>query len=255
MDEITQRFVSPRSQRYALMQEISNGANGVVVLGVDRITNARVAIKSQELGNPALVRELATLSALGAFPHPNVVTMRDYYVAGQNVFTVYDCLPTTLWHVWKSHECQTQQLEFSKILLYTLGVARGLHHMHKHGLVHGDATLANMLVNNEHNTLVADMGSAHSCHGHVVGDSLQVTTLYVRAPEKLLGRTSTTDRIDTWALGVQLLALFTGKIPWLRCKDPISTFDVIMDSLLGPVLPPGGWATRIADVEASRSQA
>ena len=66
----------------------------------------------------------------------------------------------------------------------------------------------------EHNTLVADMGSAHSCHGYVVGDSPQVTTLYVRAPEKLLGQTSTTDRIDTWALGVQLRSLRTAPSPW-----------------------------------------
>lgn len=240
MDGIAKILVGPRHHRYAVMQQVSQGAHGEVHLGVDRITNARVAIKKQDLAGASGTRELATLSALGAFPHPNVIIMKDYYVIGQHIYTVYDCYPTTLWHIWKAHDCQFQQLCEQKITSYMLGVARGLNHLHRHGIVHGDATLANMLVSEAGNVLVADMGSAHSCHGYVVGDSVQLTTLYVRAPEKLLGQVSTTERIDTWAIGVQLLALFTGKIPWLECRDPTHAFDMIMEKLLGPVLSSWG---------------
>ena len=83
MNEIAQIISSPRSQRYALMQPVSGGGNGEVWVGVDRMTNARVAIKKQDLAGAASAREFAALSAMGAFPHPNVIFMKDYYVIGQ----------------------------------------------------------------------------------------------------------------------------------------------------------------------------
>ena len=234
-DEVCALAAQPRSKRYALMQRVSGGQFGEIWLAIDRMTNARVAVKKQELSSEAAARELSSLSALGAFPHVNVVVMKDYYVLSAHLFTIYDALPTTLWHIWKSHDCQFQQLPVEVVGKYMAGVASGIGHMHDHNIVHGDASLANMLVDADGVVKVADFGSAHSCQGFVLGDSKQVTTQYVRAPEKLLGQFSSSSSTDVWAVGVQTLALFTGKIPWAECKDPASVFDILMTEILGPI--------------------
>ena len=234
-DDVVSLAARPRSQRYALLQNVTHGGNGSIWLGIDRITNGRVAIKKQDLTSEASARELTALSALGAFPHVHVIMMKDYYASGSFLYTVYEALPTTLWHIWKSHDCQFQQIGMEVVCKYMAGVAHGINHMHDHNIVHGDATLANMLVDDAGVVKVADFGSAHSCQGFLLGDSRQVTTPYVRAPEKLLGYVSSSTSIDTWAVGVQALALFTGQIPWIECSDPASIFDKIMTTLLGPI--------------------
>ena len=115
-----------------------------------------------------------------------------------------------------------------------VGVAKGLSHMHSLNVVHGDATLKNMLLCRDDIVKVADFGSAHSALGFLLGQNKEITTRYVMAPERWLGQSESAPPIDIWAWGVQLYMLHSGQCEWLHTEN----IDEVMPSLarlIGPI--------------------
>ena len=55
---------------------------------------------------------------------------------------------------------------------YLSGVGLGLAHLHSLQVVHGDASLKNMLLMRSDQVAVADFGTAHSAHGHFLRPEL-----------------------------------------------------------------------------------
>ena len=147
--------------------------------------------------------------------------MLDYFVdEGQRgsrfLVTARELADSTLWHVFCGCKGRAGQVPCDRLGRYLGGVAAGLHHMHKLGIVHADASLKNVLLSRGDVVKVTDFGSA-SALGAVSGDDEEITTSYVRAPEWILGQRAITRKLDIWAFGVHTWMLSTGTCPWLRC--------------------------------------
>lgn len=211
-------------------------------MGIDLITNRRVALKTQAASSEECTREFAFLSALGAHPSPHVAAMLDYFTtmsSGRRLLvTVHDLADSTLWHVFRSLKGEPT-LPASSLSRYMSGVALGLQHMYRLNVVHGDASLKNMLISRNDAVKIADFGSAHSALGAVVGE--EFTTAYVRTPERSLGLQEVRPDIDVWAFGVQLWALSTGQCEWMFLKsgnlesdEGIGEFLSTLTGVIGP---------------------
>ena len=86
----------------------------------------------------------------------------------------------------------------------------GLRHLATLRLVHGDASLLNMLIGEGGRVRVADFGAAHSALGAVLAPCEEISTQYIRAPERLLGESNLTSAMDVWSWGVQFWCLRPG---------------------------------------------
>lgn len=206
---------------------IGSGSFGAVYIGVDKLTNDVVAVKRQQLPSTEATREIALYQLLRAWPHKNVLAMRDTFTSTANgsscLYFVFDLLSSTVWDTWRSPVGRRGMLDRSLSSRYMLDIVRGVGHLHDLSMVHADLSMKNLLVGIDHVVKVADLGAAFSASTFLVGSEAR-TTAYVRAPEVFLGTTTPTASIDSWAVGVVGLALFTGDCPFVHGENDVDVW-------------------------------
>ena len=181
-----------RRERYIVLQSIGSGTFGDVSLAIDLLTNRRVAIKQQNATSDTCRREFALMGALEVHPHPNVAIMLDYFSSSTagglpKLSTVHPLADSTLWRVYRAIESTQLPITDARLAVYMRGVVAGLGHLHTMSIVHADASLKNMLLMPDDVVVVADFGAAHSAINFILTAGDEITTAYVRAPERLLG--------------------------------------------------------------------
>jgi len=99
-------------------------------------------------------------------------------------------------------------------------LAAGLRHIHTNGVIHSDLSYKNVLLDENNHVRYANFGNAFFEHlrplpsaMHAVTDGSQVTTLFFRAPEILLGGPFGMPS-DIWSIGCVVHALLTDELPW-----------------------------------------
>ncbi|KAJ3075798.1 serine/threonine protein kinase, CMGC, CDC2/CDK sub [Podochytrium sp. JEL0797] len=100
-------------------------------------------------------------------------------------------------------------------------VVGGMDYLHQNNILHRDIKPANLLVNNNGELKIADLGLARATRPHTAENTARYTNLVVtrwyRPPELLLGATEYGPEIDMWGVGCvfgELLlrnALFSGR--------------------------------------------
>lgn len=93
-----------------------------------------------------------------------------------------------------------------------LDIARGLHFLHRHQVVHFDLKSPNVLLGRQHVAKIADVGLAKILQKDYVSSLQSVGTFAWSAPEVLLG-SRCTEKVDIYSLGVMLWELVTGESP------------------------------------------
>ena len=77
-------------------------------------------------------------------------------------------------------------------------------------MAHGDLSLKNVLISNDDETRICDMGACFCVSTLLCSCAEARSTRYVRSPELFLGGKARTSA-DVWAIGVIAMAFFTGK--------------------------------------------
>ena len=235
-----QVWARPRSERYIVLQTIGSGTFGDVSMAIDKLTNRRVAIKQQSTDSETCSREFAFLAALSVHPHPNVAVMLDYFTSpgtsakAVNLNTVHILADSTLWRIYRAIETTKVPITDARLAVYMRGVAAGLEHLHGLCIVHGDASLKNMLLMREDVVAVADFGAAHAAINTVLAADDEITTAYVRSPERILGESASLPSGDAWAFGVMMWCLRAGCCPWMAEVDKGKHLDAVA-AIIGPV--------------------
>lgn len=230
-------WLRPRHERYLRLQEIGHGNFGKVYTGIDLLSDQPVAIKVQAPDSESCQEEFGMLRFLSSCPHPHVVTLLDYFTQesrGAVLFhMVYPLADSTLWHVFKHSRTPLGDARIAHLLR---GVAAGLGHLHNFSIVHGDASLKNMLLMRSGEVCVGDFGAAHSAANFVFDADTEITTQYVRAPERLLGGVLSATCMDIWAFGVMFWCLRVLACDWLLVSDGniANHLAALMDAI-GPV--------------------
>ena len=238
-------WMRPRSERYLRLEEIGSGSFGKVTLAIDLLGGGRVAIKKQQVDSQACQREFALLSALLAHPSEYVADVLDYYTVTESrksvMCTVHQLADSTLGHVFESSR---GRLHDGVVARYLHDVACGLRHLHALTIVHGDASLKNMLLMRTDRVVVADFGTAYASSGLVLGEDDEITTQYIRSPERLYGAQLMTAEADIWAFGVQLYCLRTGDCPWMLKSEDVAKHVCALERAIG-VVPHGSSLRRM----------
>jgi len=191
------------------MQLIGEGTYGSVWLA--RAPNGtRVALKKirkeKKEGFPiTAIREIKILKALR---HPNIVQLRDVvssHVPGRegDVFMVFEFCDHDLTGLLESKVPLSDAL----CKYYLKAILEGLYHLHSRGILHRDIKGANILVSNNGDVRIADMGLARNVSKG--GYTNRVVTLWYRAPELLWGASDYDAKIDMWSVGCLFAELLT----------------------------------------------
>ncbi|MDR2216126.1 MAG: protein kinase [Nevskiaceae bacterium] len=205
------RLIGP----FRLIRRLGAGGMGEVWLAerVDGEFNHIVALKLMLPGSDTVyARFLSERQILAELEHPGIARLYDgglteegwpwmamEYVRGQDLIN------------W----CQTHNANLQQRLKLFMQVCDAVAYAHAHLVVHRDIKPSNILVTEDGNIKLLDFGIAKLLSDDLGEDATRTVHLSPNyaAPEQLQGGVITT-ATDTFALGVTLYQLLTGRLPW-----------------------------------------
>ena len=208
----------PLAGRYRLGVRIGSGAAAEVVQATDLRTGSQVAIKLIPLPEDLppddrkdwldRLRREATLGR--QLQHPDIVAVLDAGLARHHAWLAMERIQG----VELGRYAQAARLLPEAVVLRVGSrLAAALAHAHAQGVIHRDLKPANVLVNlGADQVKLADFGVARLTEANLTRTGLTLGTPAYMAPELLAGAPATAAS-DTYALGVMLFELLTGRRP------------------------------------------
>jgi serine/threonine protein kinase len=197
---------------------------------------------SEEVALQRFRREIQILSNLH---HPRVLRR-----LGQGKWKNLPCLITPLLRGGSLRDVITRNrkagrpCDFQTAWGWFLDVVDGLRAIHQAGLVHRDLKPSNILLDDNKQAVVADLGIARRLDPST--ESLTATgaflgTVHYMAPEQWQCPEAVDNRADQFALGIMFYELLTGRLPSGRWQPPSTlnpsvpkAFDILIERLVSP---------------------
>ena len=197
---------------------IGSGAMGVVYQGFSCIGNQPVAIKAVRYpyyNNPQ-IRERAREEASLAFRHQNLIEMLGYCEYAPNYGPIYLVSNFVQGEAIDKYSKTLAEspMRIEKICFAICAVLDALDFIHAHNLVHRDVKPSNIMVENNSNVRLMDLGIAKINTGNPYSHFGFIGTPEYSAPEQIRGERVCIDKTtDIYALGITFYELLTGVNP------------------------------------------
>jgi serine/threonine-protein kinase len=222
--------------RYEIVGELGKGAMGVVYCARDPMLDRTVAIKTinMELAQDEMkeyeARFYQEAKAAGGLNHPNIVIIYDIGKAGNIAYMAMELLEGK---ELKNLLAPGTPLPVPFALEIAAQMAEGLGYAHEHGIVHRDIKPANIMIVRGGQVKITDFGIARMRSTNVQTQvGIVLGSPKYMSPEQVAGKRAE-PRSDTFALGVVLYEMVTGKPPF-NGEDVTS----VMFQVLNFVPPP-----------------
>ncbi|KAK6727570.1 hypothetical protein RB195_005326 [Necator americanus] len=196
---------------------IGSGAFGSVYLAYDVDTGRDLAVKKIPIipDNRELRREAQGLEfdvqELGVQKTSDRILIFMEYMTGGSL---------------KDHIALVGSLSDPVARKHTAQVLEGLAFLHKNHIIHRDIKSANILRDSLGNVKIADFGSGKKMQSLASQQGAFHSTIHYTAPEVLLGKTAYGRKADVWSVGVTLVEMLTGKVPWKEFDPMAAMFQI-----------------------------
>jgi len=203
-----------RVGKYEILEQVGEGAMGIVYKAKDPILNRTVAIKvmSEGLAHDAALRErfLREAQAAGSLQHPNVVTIYDFGETDGHLFIAMEFIQgADLEHLLTHHA----PISLAAKLDIIIDVLNGLSYAHRRGIVHRDIKPANIRVDDEGHARIMDFGVARLSTSNLTSTGVMMGTPNYMAPEQISGE-AVGPSVDLFSVGAVLFELLTNMKPF-----------------------------------------
>ncbi|VDN28963.1 unnamed protein product, partial [Cylicostephanus goldi] len=231
--DIDERKLSAQSPRAPVHWKeakcIGSGAFGSVYLAYDVDTGMDLAVKKIPIipDNRELRREAQGLEfdvqELGRLQHPRIVQYLGVQKTSDKILIFMEYMTGGS---LKDHLALVGALSDPVARKYTAQVLEGLAFLHKNHIIHRDIKSANILRDSFGNVKIADFGSGKKMQSLASQQGAFHSTIHYTAPEVLLGKTAYGRKADVWSVGVTLVEMLTGKVPWKEFEPMAAMFQI-----------------------------
>ena len=207
---------------YRLLKRIGEGGMGKVYLATSTTDGSRVAIKvlppRKALEDPRLLQRFIREAQLSQrVSHRSLVRTLDFNTQDGVNYLVTEYVPgSSLYQVVKSQ--RGGPLRIPAAVRYFCQVIDGLEAAHNSGVVHRDIKPSNLMVTNQGQAMILDLGLARALDDvetdRLTRDFTIVGTLDYASPEQLSDAAKADVRSDIYSLGCTLYFALTGHPPF-----------------------------------------
>jgi len=145
-------------------------------------------------------------------PHSNVVQFLGYSSNNSKFLLITEfCAGGSLFKL-----IQNRPLRENEIYKFIKGIASGVSHLHREGIIHRDLAARNILLTGGMDVKVSDFGMSRFAEDSYL-DGMKTTSLIgpIRwSPPELLNNRLYSFKSDVWAFGVVIYEIVTRKIPY-----------------------------------------
>ncbi len=219
-DYQVRRFLSGKSHglmvgKYVILDRLGSGSMGRVYKAHHQLMGRVVALKiiAPELvtNDRVTSRFQREMKLVGRLDHPNVVRAYDADQANGILYIVMEYVSG----ISLGQRLKQGPLAPVDVVTYAAQAALGLHHAHEQGIVHRDIKPSNLLLNDEKQIKVLDLGLGVLMDGDsqstfATADGVAVGTVDYMSPEQACGR-DVDGRSDLFSLGCSMYHLITGR--------------------------------------------
>ena len=149
--------------RYEIVDELGQGAMGIVYKARDPLIDRMVAIKTinlslaQEDKGEYEARFYQEAKAAGRLSHPNIVTIYDVGKSGDIAYIAMEFLEG---RELRDMLNEGHRIPLDQAIKIVAQVAKGLGYAHEKGIVHRDVKPSNVMVDKDGHTKITDFGIA-----------------------------------------------------------------------------------------------
>ncbi len=221
--------------RYELGHQLGSGGMATVYLAYDTVLDREVAVKvlsDRFAQDPAFVERFRReASAAAGLNHPNIVAVYD---RGEAEGTYYIVMEYLSGPDLKKVIREQGPLDPATAVDNALQILSALSAAHAAGIVHRDIKPQNVMVGEDGRLRVADFGIARADADQQMTEAGSVIgTAQYLSPEQAQGE-ETTAASDTYAVGIVLYEMITGRVPF----DGDRPVAVAMKQINEPPIPP-----------------
>ena len=166
-------------------------------------------------------REIEIMRRVGT--HPNIIGVLG--ATADSTCIVFEQAITDLHQIIKK---QKRSLGLPTVIHILRDILLGVQYLHSNHFVHRDLKPANILVFKNFTCKLGDFGLAREFTDTDITVNNEVSTLWYRAPELLMGTPTYTTKIDIWSVGCIVLEMLTGRCQMMGdvnavCDCPFKT--------------------------------
>ena len=208
----------PTVGRYEVLEELGQGAMGVVYKGRDPKINRLVAIKtirfSDDFDEKRAIevkeRFFREAELAGKLSHPSIIAIYD---VGEDYDLTYMAMELLKGKDLEEYSQPETLLTQRKILDVIAETAEALDYAHSQGVIHRDIKPANIMVLENGHIKVTDFGIAKAVSSSQTKSGIILGTPNYMSPEQINGK-QIDGRSDIFSLGVVFFQLLTGNLPF-----------------------------------------
>jgi serine/threonine-protein kinase len=210
--------IRPTVGRYEVLEELGQGAMGIVYKAMDPKINRLLAIKtirfSDEFEEDRLqeIRDRFYREAqiAGKLSHPSIVAIYD---VGEDFDLSYLAMEYIPGENLQKYCRKGSLLPLRKVLYILAETANALDYAHSQGVIHRDIKPANIMLLKDGKVKVTDFGIAKAISDSKTKSGIVLGTPNYMSPEQINGQ-ELDGRSDIFSLGVLFFELLTGQLPF-----------------------------------------
>ena len=231
------RNTGQRIPGYEIEAKLGQGSMGSVYkakqISMDRLVAIKVLSQQYSRNKQYVHRFLREARAAAQLGHPNIVraidvgNVRDLYFFVMEFvdgFCVQDRLRREAFGAEEAIEIACQ-------------LCGALAHAHTHGVIHRDIKPDNILVSQDGQAKLCDLGLAKATLGNsdITDHGTPLGTPYYMSPEQARAKSDLDARTDLYSLGATLYHMVTGAVPFEGNSAPVVMVKLLTEPLIAPI--------------------
>lgn len=219
--------------RYQILYTLGRGGMSEVYLALDTELRREVALKliNDTLASDRLSRYLfgAEARAAAGFDHPNSVVIYDIGRHEERPYIAMEYAPGKS----LARLCQEKKFSVRESLAIVTQLVECLKTAHEQGIVHGDISATNVMLDEADQVKLLDFGMAGMASQNELTEGVYSGNPSYNAPERIHGG-PITPVTDLFSLGVLFYYMLTGKLPFKGDYEAALTYAIVNEDPPAP---------------------